>query len=114
MSKKDDAYDPYNHVHDAVAGDPDDKRCLPCISIYDKVARTFSPPVVADSREAALRDFGRLLRDDKTLVGQHPADYELYIVGWWLPGAGHIDECGGDGYEWLASGAAILRESGHA
>lgn len=51
------------------------------ISIYDKKAESWSFPCQADNKASALRMFADLVSDKRNLVGQHPEDFDLYIVG---------------------------------
>ena len=51
------------------------------ISIKDSKAETWSVPAGTDNKATALRDFGTLVADGRTIVGQHPSDFDLYVVG---------------------------------
>ena len=51
------------------------------VSVKDLKAGTWSVPAAADNIACACRMFGDLVKDGRTLVGQHPEDFELYIVG---------------------------------
>lgn len=51
------------------------------ISIVDLKAKSWSFPVQADNKATALRMFSDLVSDSRTLVGQHPEDFDLFIVG---------------------------------
>lgn len=50
------------------------------VSVYDTKAETWSRPVVADSKAAAMRDFGTLVTNKDTLPGQHPEDFQLFCL----------------------------------
>lgn len=50
------------------------------VSVFDCKAETWSRPVVADSKAAAMRDFGTLVSNKDTLPGQHPEDFQLYCL----------------------------------
>lgn len=51
------------------------------VSIFDNKAESWSFPVQADNKATAIRMFADLVKDDRTLVGQHPSDFDLYVVG---------------------------------
>lgn len=51
------------------------------ISIFDKKAESWSFPAQADNKATALRMFADLVSDKRNLVGQHPEDFDLFIVG---------------------------------
>ncbi len=51
------------------------------ISVKDSKAESWSAPFVADNKAVALREFGTLVQDGRTLVGQHPADFDMFVVG---------------------------------
>lgn len=53
------------------------------VSLYDCKADSFSKPMVADSKAAALRDFGFVVNDGKSLVSLAPQDFSLFQVGEW-------------------------------
>lgn len=54
------------------------------ITVHDKVAGTWSPPTVAQNKDSAVRDFRTAVSNPQTIIGQHPDDFELYIVGEWI------------------------------
>lgn len=49
--------------------------------VFDRAARAFFPPVFFTTRGLAERWFADMLVDDKTVLAQHPGDFELYEVG---------------------------------
>lgn len=51
------------------------------ISVRDSKAESWSAPFVADNKAVALREFGTLVQDGRTIVGQHPADFDIFVVG---------------------------------
>lgn len=53
------------------------------ITVHDKVAGTWSPPSVVPNKQAAVRDFRTATQNPQTVIGQHPDDFELYIIGEW-------------------------------
>lgn len=61
------------------------------ISIKDLKADSWSFPAQADNRATALRSFADLVNDKRTLVGQHPEDFDLYMVGVFNIESGTID-----------------------
>lgn len=51
------------------------------VSLFDSKAKTWSNPHVCQNKAAALREFGMLVNDGgRTLVAQHPADFDLFEV----------------------------------
>lgn len=63
------------------------------ISIKDSKADSWTTPVCADTKASAMRDFSTLVNDDRTLIGKHPADFDLFIVGSFDLLTGHVDGC---------------------
>lgn len=55
------------------------------ISLYDEVAQTWSIPAVSENEFSAERDFYTACANTKSLIGQHPKDFALYVVGEWHP-----------------------------
>lgn len=54
-------------------------------AIYDRAAQQLTGPIMNERADAvALRTFRDLVADPKTLVGQHPQDFDLLRLG-------HID-----------------------
>lgn len=53
------------------------------ITVHDKVAGTWSNPVVAQNAESAKRDFATACSNTQSLIGQHPDDFQLFAVGDW-------------------------------
>ena len=51
------------------------------VSVFDCKAESWSVPAGADNMASAIRMFSDLVRDNRTLVGQHPEDFSLWIVG---------------------------------
>lgn len=50
-------------------------------SIRDCKAETWSFPFQSDNNATAIRDFTTLVNDPRTLVGQHPEDFDLFSLG---------------------------------
>lgn len=51
------------------------------VSLYDAKAETWSNPHACANKATALREFQSLVWDGgKTLVSQHPADFDLFEV----------------------------------
>jgi hypothetical protein len=50
-------------------------------SVYDKKASSYNTPFMAATPELARRSFEDLIRDKRTVVGQHPEDYSLFMNG---------------------------------
>lgn len=51
------------------------------VSVFDKKAESWSFPVQSDNKITAIRMFADLVGDKRTLVGQHPEDFDLYELG---------------------------------
>lgn len=52
------------------------------VTLYDAKADTYTPPVVADSNAAAIRQLSLLVNADKgSLVELHPEDFTLFRIG---------------------------------
>lgn len=54
---------------------------LQAVVIYDHKSNTYTPPYFAPTTDAAIRDFGILCNDGKSLQSQFPADFDLYCIG---------------------------------
>lgn len=50
-------------------------------SVHDKKAETWSFPFQSENNSTAMRDFETLVHDGRTIVGQHPEDFDLYFIG---------------------------------
>jgi len=59
-------------------------------SIYDLVAKTYSPPYVAQSDALAIRAVLTVLRDPASSLYQHPHDYRLFKLAAWDDENGEI------------------------
>ena len=55
------------------------------ITVHDTVAGTWSNPVTAQNEGSAKRDFLSACSDNRSLIGQHPTDFQLYVIADWLP-----------------------------
>lgn len=53
---------------------------LKCYSIFDDKAQYFNVPFFSASEGIALRDFGDLCNDSRSVVSRHPEDYHLYCL----------------------------------
>lgn len=53
------------------------------ITVHDKVAGTWTSPVVAHNAESAKRDFFTACNAKGSLIASHPADFEVYAIGEW-------------------------------
>jgi len=54
---------------------------LKMYSIRDAAVGTYHPPFFNRTHGEAERNFAQLAKDDKTQVGQHPEDFDLYYLG---------------------------------
>ena len=52
-----------------------------CFSVFDKKSQSFATPFFCVNHEVAMRSFVDLCRDERTLVAQHPYDFDLYCLG---------------------------------
>lgn len=59
-------------------------------SIRDCKAETWAFPFQSDNNATAIRDFTTLVNDPRTLVGQHPEDFDLFLLGTFSPSDGVI------------------------
>lgn len=50
-------------------------------SVRDAKAEIFNPPFFNKTHGEAERNFKQLSKDDKSMVGQYPEDYDLYYLG---------------------------------
>lgn len=51
------------------------------VTLFDSKAETYSPPTVAESNAAAIRQLGILVNDrQQTLVATHPEDFTLFRI----------------------------------
>lgn len=55
--------------------------CRVLCAVFDKKAETFGELVSFDSEQAAVRAFGDVLADTRTMIGRHPEDYKLVKLG---------------------------------
>lgn len=51
------------------------------ISVRDSKAETYTPPFAADNKATALREFATIVGDGRTLIGQHPEDFDIFVIG---------------------------------
>lgn len=54
---------------------------LKAYSIRDQKGEIFNPPFYKKTHGEAERDFHQLVKDDKSMPGQYPEDYDLYYLG---------------------------------
>lgn len=50
-------------------------------AIYDQKAHVFSQPFYAINKEVAGRQFAIVANDPSSLIGKHPADFSLFVLG---------------------------------
>lgn len=60
-------------------------------SIRDAKAEVFNQPWFAKTHGEAERNFMQLARDEKSMVGQFPEDYDLYFIGTYCEQTGVIE-----------------------
>ena len=61
---------------------------LQAVSIFDSKAQTFTPPYFVPAVGVAIREFGSLVNDGKSLQSQYPGDFELFHLGDFDPSTG--------------------------
>jgi len=61
-------------------------------AVLDIKAGYFSRPWYFPSTGEALRTFQDLASDMSTLVGKHPGDFSLYMIGTWNDASGQFDQ----------------------
>ena len=64
---------------------------LEIFAVLDKVAKAFMNPFYFHTKGEAHRSFGDAIKDEKTSLAAHPADYELYALGTFNPRDGRIE-----------------------
>ena len=62
-------------------------------SVYDKVLGEYMTPFFAKNVGLALRSFQDLVRDNRSVVAQHPADFVLYQIGTFEGTSGALVPC---------------------
>ena len=62
-------------------------------SVYDKVLGEYMTPFFAKNVGLALRSFQDLVRDNRSVVAQHPADFVLYQIGTFDGTSGALSPC---------------------
>ena len=62
-------------------------------SVYDKVLGEYMTPFFAKNVGLALRSFQDLVRDNRSVVAQHPADFVLYQIGTFEGTSGALSPC---------------------
>lgn len=50
-------------------------------SVFDDKAELFRTPFFEVNDGVAMRDFGSLCNDSRSVVGMHPEDFHLYCLG---------------------------------
>lgn len=67
------------------------------VSVVDTVAEKFGALVQIDNEKAAIRAFRDMVRDKRSVIGQHPADFQLVRIGYFNPSTGDIYSAQKDG-----------------
>lgn len=60
------------------------------VSVVDTVAEKFGALVQIDNERSAVRAFRDMVRDKRSIIGQHPADFQLVRIGYFNPFTGEI------------------------
>lgn len=61
--------------------------------VFDSKAAVYGVPFFMVNDAMAIRSFGDLANDDRTLVGKHPEDFTLYRVGYFDDSTGVSQSC---------------------
>lgn len=80
---------------------------LRAYSIFDKKSTSFNTPFFGLNDEVAMRSFDDLIRDKRTLVGQHPEDFGLFYIGLFEQESGELTAAAG-GAVHVCDGMAAL------
>lgn len=57
-------------------------RLVNLYQVYDRRARNMMGPLVAAQNEIPLaRELAQAVNDDKTIIGQHPDDFDVVLLG---------------------------------
>lgn len=80
---------------------------LNAYSIFDEKAKCFNTPFFAVADGVAIRDFGDLCNDTRSLVSRHPEDYRVYRVGQFNDDSGKFESLNVP--EFLANGSDLIR-----
>lgn len=67
------------------------------VSVVDTVAEKFGALVQIDNEKAAVRAFRDMVRDKRSVIGQHPADFQLVRIGYFNPSTGDLYSAQKDG-----------------
>lgn len=67
------------------------------VSVVDTVAEKFGALVQIDNEKAAVRAFRDMVRDKRSIIGQHPSDFQLVRIGYFNPSTGDIYSAQKDG-----------------
>ena len=52
------------------------------VTLFDSKTERYTNPTAVETNEAAIRQFGLLVNDDRgTLVSLHPEDFSLFRIG---------------------------------
>lgn len=64
---------------------------LEVFTVFDQKSLTYSNPAFYINDKVALREFMDLANSDESLIGKHPEDYVLMLLGTWNDVSGKID-----------------------
>lgn len=54
---------------------------LKIFSVFDEKGQVYRTPFYLVHKGEAMRSFGDLVNDPKTIINKHPEDYKLYFLG---------------------------------
>lgn len=60
------------------------------VSVYDKLTGVYGNPCLVENEATAKRMFSDLLSNESTTISKHPADFELYRLGYFDRKTGKI------------------------
>lgn len=64
--------------------------CLIMVSVVDTVAEKYGVPVTIDNEKSAIRAFRDMVRNKSGIIGAHPSDFSLVVVGYFDQKTGNI------------------------
>lgn len=77
------------------------------VAIKDAKSRVWNTPAFEQSADSAIRAFGCIVSDGKSLPSLFPADFDLWCIGSYDADTGVLTSCD---HEHLANGADFARQ----
>lgn len=82
---------------------------LRAYSVYDRKALQYHPPFFASTDGQAVRSFGDLANDLNTNIGRHPADFVLFLIGFYDDSNGSLEST--NPVQHVADAQALVQKS---